>query len=68
MELEIVSIREMTEPNPAGGWLRYKLAKFLVNGDPQTLRISMKDFDAGKTRSLIEADARKVDAIYSKAK
>lgn len=68
MELEIISVREMTEPNPAGGWTRYKLAKFLVNGDPQTLRISMKDFDAEKTRALIDKEARKVDAIYSKVK
>ena len=68
MELKIVSIREMTEPNPAGGWIRYKLAKFLVNGDPQTLKISMVDFDAEKARDLIEKEARKVDAIYIKRK
>jgi len=68
MELKIVSIREMTEPDPAGGWLRYKLAKFLVNGDPQTLKISMVDFDAERTRALIEKEAKKVDAVYSKAR
>ena len=61
MDLEILPLEERIEPNPAGGFQRYKLARFLVNGRPHTLRISMPDFNAGRTTAMVQAEAQKMD-------
>lgn len=64
MDIEILPLEERTDIDQNGRFYRYKLARFKVNGAEHTLRISMKDFNEGKTRQLIEEEAKKIAAIY----
>jgi hypothetical protein len=65
MELTDIIFSEATEINEYGKLIRFKKAKFKVNGGPHSLKISMPDFEAGKARSIIEREAAKIDAVFS---
>ena len=66
MEYKIVAVSEGTDIDTNGHFLRYKKVRFTVNSGEHTLRISMPDFDHDKTNALVEAECKKVQAIYSK--
>jgi len=61
MDLEILPLEEVKDIDENRRLLRYKRARFRVNGREHTLRISMRDFDLGKTRALIEKEAVLMD-------
>jgi hypothetical protein len=65
MEITDLIFSEGTDIDDYGKIVRFKKAKFKVNGGPHTLRISMPDFEAGKARSIIDREAAKIDAVYS---
>lgn len=60
MEWKMLPLGEGTEIDANGKFVRYKKARFSVEGREHTLRISMPDFNAGKTRELVQ---REVDLI-----
>jgi len=62
MEWKMISLNERTEIDPNGRFKRYKEARFSVDETEHTLRISMPDFNAGKTNELVQ---REVDLIYA---
>ena len=66
MDWKIVSISEGTEISTDGKFIRSKKVRFTVNGNVHTLRISMRDFDLGKTNELVTAEAEKVILAYGK--
>jgi len=66
MEWKIKHIGEGTDIDGNGKFVRYKKVRFTVNGDNQTLRVSMRDFDQGKTNDLVQAEAEKIIAAYEK--
>jgi len=68
MELTDIVFYEIPEIDNFGKLHRVKKAKFNVNGAPHTIKISMPDFDAGKGHAIIEAEARKIDAVTSAKK
>jgi len=63
MELEILPLEEGTDIDMNGRFYRYKRARFKVDGAEHTIRISMKDFQEGRTREIIEQEARKIAAV-----
>ena len=65
MDWKIVSIGEATAIDDNGRFIRSKKVRFTVNKSEHTLRISMVDFDRGKTNELVKAEAEKVIAAYS---
>jgi len=66
MDLEILPLEEVKDIDENRRLVRYKRARFRVNGREHTLRISMRDFDLGKTRELIEKEAALMDITGSK--
>jgi len=66
MEWKIESIGEGTDIDDNGKFIRSKKVRFTVNGMNHTLRISMYDFDQGKTNDLVRKEAEKLIAAYSK--
>lgn len=68
MELEILPLEERTDIDRNGRFYRYKKARFKVGGAEHTIRISMKDFDAGKSRQIINDEAQKVSAVLEGTK
>ena len=66
MELDILPLEEGTDIDINGRFYRYKRARFRVNGAEHTIRVSMKDFDAGRSREIIEREAGKIDISTSK--
>lgn len=56
MELGKITLNERTEIDANGRFKRYKEARFLVGETEHTLRISMPDFGAGKTRELVQQE------------
>jgi len=63
MELEILPLEEGTDIDQNGRFYRYKRARFRVNGAEHTIRISMKDFQEGRARQIIEEEAKKIAAV-----
>ncbi len=63
MELEILPLEEGTDIDMNGRFYRYKRARFKVDGAEHTIRISMKDFQEGRAREIIEQEARKIAAV-----
>ena len=63
MELEILPLEEGTDIDQNGRFYRYKRARFKVDGAEHTIRISMKDFQEGRAREIIEQEARKIAAV-----
>ena len=66
MELEILPLEEGTDIDINGRFYRYKRARFRVNGAEHTIRISMKDFDADRSREIVEREAGKIDIAISR--
>lgn len=64
MDWKIVSIGEVTAIDENGRFVRSKKVRFTVNGSEHTLRISMSDFDHGKTNAMVKAEAEKLIAAY----
>lgn len=65
MNWKILNIGEGTDINDNGKFYRFKRVRFDVNGSEHTLRISMSDFDAGKTHDIVEKEANKILQAYS---
>jgi len=65
MELTDVRFGEGTDIDDNGKFYRFKRAKFKVNGMEHSLKISMVDFENGKSRAIIEKEAAKIAAVYS---
>ena len=65
MDWKITSIDEYTDINEHGTLERGKRVRFTVNGGKHTLKISMPDFDKGRTYSIVEKEAKKIDEAYS---
>jgi len=66
MELNILPLEEGTDIDVNGRFYRYKRARFRVNGAEHTIRVSMKDFDAGRSREIVEREAQKIDSATSR--
>ena len=60
MKWNIVDFEEGTDFDRQRGFTRFKRAIFMVNGTTHTLRISMKDFDEGRAKQLVEKEALKI--------
>jgi hypothetical protein len=67
MDMDITDIKfgEGTDIDDDGRIFRFKRAKFKVNGMEHTIKISMVDFENGKSRAIIEKEAAKIMAVYS---
>ena len=65
MEITDVKLGEGVDIDDEGRLVRFKKARFKVNGMEHTLRISMVDFENNKSRQLIEREAAKIDAVYT---
>jgi len=65
MDWKITSIDEYTDIDEHGKFVRGKRVRFTVNGGRHTLNISMPDFDKGKTYSIVEKEANKINAAYN---
>jgi len=68
MEWKMVDLEERTDYDRKTGFYRYKEAIFTVNGSQHTLRISMKDFDEGKTTEIVQKEVDKITAALGKKK
>jgi len=66
MEVEIVSLEEGVDIDVNGRFYRYKLVRFRVDGVEHTLRISMKDFNEGRTEELVMKEAEKIAKVMGK--
>jgi len=64
MDYKIGNIVEGADIVPGRGFVRHKTVFFTVKGDPQTLKISMPDFEAGKIKALVEREAKKILEAY----
>ena len=64
MDYKITNIVEGADIVPGRGFVRHKTVFFTVKGDPQTLKISMPDFEAGKMKALVEREAKKITEAY----
>lgn len=68
MNYKMVDLEEGTDYDRQKGFYRFKRAIFEVNGSQHTLKISMKDFDAGKTEEIVQAEADKILSALGKTK
>jgi len=68
MDLEIMPLEEVKDIDENRRLVRYKRARFKVNGREHTLRISMRDFDQGNWRKLVEKEAELISGFSSKSK
>lgn len=68
MDLEILPLEEVKDIDENRRLVRYKRARFRVNGREHTLRISMRDFDLGKWKDLVKAEAELIAGTSSKGK
>jgi len=68
MDWKMISLNERIEPDSNGRFTRYKQARFDVNGTEHTLRISMPDFDAGRTNAMVQVEVDKIYAALGKGK
>lgn len=68
MEWKMIDLAERTDIDKSGKFYRYKEASFSVNDSVHTLRISMSDFDAGKTNALVQKDVDKILAALGPGK
>jgi hypothetical protein len=68
MEWKMIDLAERTDIDKNGKFYRYKEATFDVNGSTHTLRISMSDFDAGRTKELVQRDVDKLLAALGTGK
>jgi len=69
MDWEPLELAERTEIDPNGRFYRYKEYRFRVGKTEHTIKISMPDFDAGRSREIAEKEAQKIwDATAGKRK
>lgn len=68
MELEILPLEEVQDIDENRRLVRYKRARFKVNGRIHTLRISMPDFNAGRWREIVEKEAALIEGTSPKGK
>ena len=68
MDWKMTDILERTDIDKTGKFYRYKEAVFEVNGSNHTLRISMPDFDAGRTNALVQKEVDKILAALGTVK
>jgi len=68
MAWNIDTITEHRDLDVNNKFVRYKRANFFVNGTKHTLRISMPDFNAGKTEVLVAAEAQLILDALGKSK
>ena len=57
MKLKILPLEEVKDLDENRRLVRYKRARFLVDGREHTLRISMPDFNSGRWKELVEKEA-----------
>ena len=67
MEVRIKRFEEGTDYDPDRGFYRFKKAVFTVDGAEHTLRISMKDFDEGRSKELVDKEAQKILDVLGRA-
>lgn len=68
MDLEILPLEEVKDIDENRRLVRYKRARFRVNGREHTLRISMRDFDQGKWKDLVQKEAELIAGTSTKGK
>ena len=68
MAWKMIDLEEGTDYDRQKGFYRFKRAIFEVNGTQHTLKISMTDFDAGKTEEIVAKEAEKIMAALGKSK
>ena len=64
MDYKITNIVEGADIVPGRGFVRCKTVFFTVRGDPHTIKVSMPDFEAGKTKAIVEREAKKIMEAY----
>ena len=64
MDCKIVDVSEVTDIDQNGRFVRSKNVRFTVNKSEHTIRISMPDFEAGKTKAIVERECKKVNEIF----
>lgn len=62
MDWEMLELAERTDIDAQGRFFRYKEARFKVGQTEHTLKISMTDFNADKTREIVQREAEKIIA------
>jgi len=65
MDWKIKRFEEGTDFDRDKGFIRFKKAFFTVNGTEHSIRISMKDFEEDKAKSIIEREAQKIIAVLA---
>ena len=68
MDLEYLPLEEVKDIDENRRLVRYKRARFKVNGREHTLRISMPDFNAGRWRDLVKTEAELISGTSSRKK
>ncbi len=66
--MEILPLGEGTDLDDNGRFYKFKRARFRVNGQEHTIRISMKDFNENRTRQIIDSEVAKIVAGTGKDK
>ncbi len=64
MDCKINNIVEGADIVPGKGFVRHKTVFFTVKGDPQTVKVSMPDFEAGKTKAIVDRECKKIIEAY----
>jgi hypothetical protein len=65
MDWKITDISEITDIDKHKGFVRSKLVEFMVNGSIHTIKVSMPDFDKGRTNEIVQAEAKKIISAYT---
>jgi len=68
MDWKMEKLTEHKDLDVNNKFIRYKTAHFSVNGAMHTLRISMPDFNAGRTNDLVAKEAQLIIDALSKTK
>lgn len=68
MDWKMIDLAERTDIDKSGKFYRYKEASFSVNDSIHTLKISMVDFDAGKTTAIVQREVDKILAALGTGK
>lgn len=64
MDWKMVRFEEGTDfDRDKKAFIRFKRAVFEVSGTEHTIRISMRDFNDGKSRSIIEAEVNRISEV-----
>jgi hypothetical protein len=60
MDWKPLDLAERTDIDRNGRFYRYKEARFLVGDSEHTIKISMPDFDAGRSLAIQQEEANKI--------